>query len=77
MPFRTRAARTLAGTLIALAALVSVGLTAPADAPFRIAVRAVFFGLDVDITCGTRHLHLGWSANPLSPATTKLTGTLL
>jgi len=74
---RTRVARTLAGTLIVLAALVSVGLTAPADAPFRIGVHAVFFGVDVDITFGTLHLHFDWSANPLAAPTTKPASRLL
>ena len=92
MPLRTRLARTLVGTLIVFAALVSVGLTAPADGPFTIGVRPVFFrldpasiaesrahalGLDVDIKFGTLHLHFAWSAIPLTPATTKPTGTLL
>jgi hypothetical protein len=52
-----------------------VGLTAPADAPFSISVRTIFLrvdpsptgqprpralGLDVDVKCGSMHLHLGW-----------------
>ena len=84
--------RTLVGTLIVFAALVSVGLTAPRDGPFRIGVRPVFFrldpvsiaesrahvlGLDIDITVWTMHLHLAWSAIPLTPASTKRTGHLL
>ena len=92
MPLRTRLARTLVGTLIVFAALVSVGLTAPADGPFTIGVRPVFLrldpasiaesrahalGLDVDIKFGTLHLHFAWSAIPLTPATTKPAGTLL
>ena len=91
MPLRTRFARTLVGTLIVLAALVSVGLTAPADGPFAIDLRPAFFrldaaslaesrahalGLDVDIKFGTAHLHFKWSAIPLTPATTKSPGTL-
>ena len=92
MPLRTRLARTLIGTLIVFVALVSVGLTAPADGPFTIGVRPAFFrldaealaesrahalGLDVDIKFGTLHLHLEWSAIPLTPVTTKSAGTLL
>ena len=92
MPLRTRLARTLFGTLIVIVALVSVGLTAPADGPFTIGVRPAFFrldaealadsralalGLDVDIKFGTLHLHFQWSAIPLTPATTKARGTLL
>jgi hypothetical protein len=77
---RQRAARILAGTLIVVAASVSVGLTAPADGPFTIAVRPVFLrldeapddsraralGLDIDVKLGTIHLHFGWSAIPLA-----------
>jgi hypothetical protein len=89
---RTRLVRTIVGTMIALAALVSVGLTAPADGPFTIDLQPVFFrldpeavaesrahalGLDVDIKLGTVHLHYKWSAIPLAPATTKLPDTLL
>jgi hypothetical protein len=92
MPLRTRLARTLVGTLIVFAALVSVGLTAPADGPFTIGLRPAFLrldpealaesrahalGLDVDIKLGTLHLHFKWSAIPLTPATTNAPGTLL
>jgi hypothetical protein len=78
---RQRIARTLIGTLILMAACISVGLTAPADGPFSIGVRPVFLhldadavaesqaralGLDVDIKLGTLHLHFGWSAIPLA-----------
>lgn len=81
MTLRERAARTLLGTLIVVAASVSVGLTAPADGPFSIAVRPVFLrldeaavaesraralGLDVDVKLGALHLHFGWSAIPLA-----------
>jgi hypothetical protein len=77
---RQRLARTLVGTLIFVAACVSVGLTAPADGPFSIGIRPVFLGIDVDIKVGTLHLHYGWSAIPLAalrPASTKPAGTLL
>ena len=92
MPLRITIARTLVGTLILLAALVSVGLTAPADGPFTIDVQPVFFrldpasvaasrahalALDVDVKFGTLHLHYQWSAVPLTPPTTKTPGTLL
>ncbi len=92
MPLRTRLARTLVATTIACAALVSVGITAPADGPFTIDVQPMFLrldpaaiaesgahalGLTVDITFGTPHLHFTWSAIPLSPATTKSPDTLL
>jgi hypothetical protein len=70
----------LVGTLILVAACVSVGLTAPAGGPFTIAVRPVFLrldealdesraralGLDIDVKLGTIHLHFGWSAIPLA-----------
>jgi hypothetical protein len=89
---RTQLARTLVATLIVVAALVSVGLTAPADGPFTIGVRPAFFrldpesiaqsrahalALDVDVTFGRMHLHFNWSAIPLSPPTTKAPGPLL
>ncbi|HEX3644806.1 MAG TPA: hypothetical protein VHT95_04320 [Vicinamibacterales bacterium] len=92
MALRTRLGRTLIGTLILFAALVSVGITAPADGPFTIGVRPAFFrldaealaesrahalGLEVDIKLGTMHLHFQWSAIPLTPATTKAADTLL
>lgn len=92
MPLRIRIARTFIGTLILFAALVSVGLTAPADGPFTIDVRPIFLrldaasvaasrahalGLDLDVTFGTLHLHFTWSAIPLTPATTNTPGTLL
>jgi hypothetical protein len=89
---RTRVARTFVGTLILFAALVSVGLTAPAEGPFTIGVRPMFMRLDpvaiaesqahalrldLDIKFGGLHLHYQWSAIPLTPATTKAAGTLL
>jgi hypothetical protein len=77
---RQRAARILIGTMIVVASCVSVGLTAPADGPFTIAVRPIFLrldeppddsrpgalGLDIDVKIGTMHLHFGWSAIPLA-----------
>jgi hypothetical protein len=89
---RTRLLHTLVGTLIVVAAVVSVGLTAPADGPFTIGVhpeflrldpesvaesRARALGLDVDVKFGSLHLHFKWSAIPLAPATTKSPGDLL
>jgi len=82
---RKRVARTAAGTLILIAALVSVGLTAPADSPFTIDVKPVFLrldpatsagssdsalGLDIDIKIGGLHLHYAWSAVPVAALTT-------
>jgi hypothetical protein len=67
--------------VIALAALITVGLTAPEDGPFTIGIRPVFFrvdaaaiaesrahalGLDVDVKLWTMHLHFAWSAIPLT-----------
>jgi hypothetical protein len=90
--FRTRLARVLVATMIALVALVSVGLTAPADGLFTIGLHPAFFrldpdavaqsrahalGLDVDIKLGRVHLHFKWTAIPLAPATTKSQETLL
>ena len=82
---RKRLARTAAGTLILIAALISVGLTAPADSPFTIDVKPVFLrldpatsatssasalGLDIDIKIGGLHLHYAWSAVPVAALTT-------
>jgi hypothetical protein len=90
--FRTGVARMLVGTLILFTALLSVGLTAPADGPFTIGVRPMFMRLDpaaiaesrahalrldLDIKFGALHLHYQWSAIPLTPATTKPAGNLL
>jgi hypothetical protein len=92
VPLRIRIAQTLIATLILAAAVVSVGLTAPADGPFTIDVQPIFFRLDpasvaasrahavavdVDVKFGTLHLHFKWSAIPLTPATTKTSGDLL
>ena len=89
MTLRQRAARTLAGTLIFLAALISVGLAAPADGLFSIEVRPVFLrldaaahpesrasalGLDVDIRIWTLRLHVAWSAVPMAVPAQHLTG---
>jgi hypothetical protein len=88
---RTRLIRTFLGTIIAILALLSVGLTAPADGPFTIDLRPAFLsldpqsiaesrahalGLDVDVKFGSLHLHYKWTAIPLTP-TTKMPGTLL
>jgi hypothetical protein len=82
---RQRLARTLVGTLMFLAALISVGLAAPADSLFSIKVTPVFLrldaaavaesrasalGLDVDIRIWTLHLHFAWSAVPMAALTT-------
>jgi hypothetical protein len=81
---RQRIARTLTGTLIFLAALISVGLAAPADGLFSIDVKPVFLrldaaaraesrasalGLDVDIRIWTLRLHFTWSAVPMAALT--------
>ena len=42
VPFRSRLVRLVAATLIVFTALVGVGITAPADGPFTIAIRPVF-----------------------------------
>jgi hypothetical protein len=87
-----RLRRTAVATLIVLAALVSVGLTAPTNGPFTIGVRPAFFrldpesiaesrahalGLEVDVKFGTMHVHFSWSAIRLAPATTKSPAALL
>lgn len=81
---RKRLAQTAAATLILFAALIAVGLTAPADGPFTIDVKPVFLrldaadsranalGLDIDIRIGTVHLHFAWSAVPMSALTAGL-----
>ena len=71
-------------TLLFLAALISVGLAAPADGVFSIVIEPVFLrldaaalaesrasalGLDVDIRIGTLHLHFAWSAVPMAALT--------
>ena len=81
MTLRQRLSRTFAGTLLALAALISVGLTAPENGPFTIGITPVFLrldaaaiaesraralGLDVDIKLWTLHLHFAWSAVPMA-----------
>jgi len=85
---RQRLARTLAGTLIFLAALISVGLAAPADGLFSIEIKPVFLrldaaalaesrasalGLDVNIRIWTLRLHFAWSAVPMAALTRGLT----
>jgi hypothetical protein len=86
---RQHLARTLAGTLIFLAALISVGLAAPADGLFSIEVKPVFLrldaaavaesrasalGLDVDIKIWTLRLHFTWSAVPMAAPTHHVAG---
>jgi len=78
--------------MIAIVALLSVGLTAPASSPFTIAVRPAFLsldpesiaearahaiGIDVRVKFGSLHFHYKWTAIPLAPSTTKMPGTLL
>ena len=80
------------GVLIMFTALVSVGVTAPADGPFSIVITPVFlrldqiasaqsnariFGLDIDVKIGSTHLHSGWSAVPISSLTTNAPSGLL
>jgi hypothetical protein len=92
VPLRKWLTRTVLGTLLLFTALVSVGLTAPAGSPFSIAIQPVFvrvdpaslaqsraraLGIDVDIKVGSMHLHLGWSALPISAVTTNAQPGLL
>ena len=78
--------------LVLFTALVSVGLTAPADGPFSIVITPVFvrldgtaiaesraraLGFDVDIKIGSLRMHLGWSAVPISRLTTNSPSGLL
>ena len=67
MPARFIAlSRSLAALLTLIVALVTVGLTAPADGLFAIAVRPVFLrlGVDLDVKIGSMHVHATWSALP-------------
>ncbi|HEY1911107.1 MAG TPA: hypothetical protein VGG73_09300 [Vicinamibacterales bacterium] len=70
MHLRHLVGRATAAVLIVLTALVSVGLTAPADAPFAIRVHAMLLGVDVDVTIGSTHLHAAWSAIPVDDPST-------
>ena len=58
-------------TLTLVVALVTVGLTAPADGLFSIKVQPVFLrlGVDLDLKFGSVHLHGSWSALPEPPST--------
>jgi hypothetical protein len=82
---RKHVTRILLGVAICVTALVSVGLTAPSDSPFSIAIEPVFLrvdaaaieesraralGFDVDVKLGQFHLHVGWSAISLLPGST-------
>ena len=73
--------RLLLGLAIFSTAAIAVGLSAPADGVFSIAVQPVFLrvdpaaiaesraralGVDIDLKVGALHVHLGWSAIPLS-----------
>jgi hypothetical protein len=81
----THVTRLLVGLVILSTAAIAVGLTAPADGIFSIAVQPVFMrvdplaiaesrasalGVDIDVKLGAMHMHLGWSAIPLSPGST-------
>ena len=73
-------ARIVTGLLILVTALVTVGVTAPADGPFSIAITPVFLqldatalaesrgralGVDIDVKIGSMHMHFGWTPVPL------------
>jgi hypothetical protein len=63
---RRTVSRLLVATLIVFTALVSVGLTAPADGLFSITIRPVLIRLaiDIDVKMGSSHFHTRWSALP-------------
>ncbi len=81
-PLLVRSLRhSLLALLVIVTACVAVGLTAPADSLFSIAIhpvlwrvdaaaiaesRASALGVDIDVKLGAMHVHLGWSALPLS-----------
>jgi hypothetical protein len=92
VPLRRWLARTVTTILVIFTALVSVGLTAPADGPFSIVITPVFvrldgaaiaesraraLGFDVDIKIGSLRMHMGWSAVPISNLTTNTPPDLL
>jgi len=67
--------------VVVATAFFAVGLSAPPDSPFSIAVqpilwrvdaaalaesRASILGLDMDVKLGPMHMHLSWSLLPLS-----------
>ncbi len=85
MRLRTHIARIVVALAIFSTAVLAVGITAPADGVFSIAVQPIFMrvdpaaiaesraralGLDVDVKVGAMHMHLGWSAIQLSPEST-------
>lgn len=72
MHLRRFVGRALAGVLILLTALVSVGLTAPASAPFAIRIHAMLLGVEVDVRIGSTHLHAAWSAIPADDPSTNI-----
>ena len=65
MSFRSWLARITMTVLVLTTALVSVGLTAPADGLFSIAVHPLFLGVDIDVKFGALHRHFAWSVLPL------------
>jgi hypothetical protein len=62
----TSVTKALAGMLLLITAMLTVGLTASSDGPFSINIEPVFLrlGVDVDIKIGSLHLHASWSALP-------------
>ena len=91
MRLRSHIARGLVGLAIFSTAVIAVGITAPEDGVFSIAVQPVFMrvdpasiaesraralGLDIDVKVGAMHMHLGWSAIPLSPGSTNTASDL-
>jgi len=63
---RRTIANSLIATVVAVTAILTVGLTASSTGPFSIVIRPVFvrLGVDVDIKLGPRHFHASWSALP-------------
>jgi hypothetical protein len=62
-------AKALVATVVLVASLLAVGLTASSDGPFTISVQPVFLrlGVDVEIKLGSLHVHASWSALNRSP----------
>jgi hypothetical protein len=89
--FWSHLTRVLVGLAIFSTAVFAVGITAPTDGVFSIAVQPVFIrvdpaaiaesraralGLDIDVKLGAMHVHLGWSAIALSPESTNTAADL-
>ena len=91
MTLRHLIGRLIGAAVLLFTAMLAVGLTAPSDGLFSVAIKPVFmhidaaaiaesrariFGVDVEVRMGSTHLHVGWSAIPLGQTSTKPTASL-